>query len=471
MNKRQATELEMLGRLPPQAIECEEAILGALLIEKTAITRVGDLSTDMFYRKQHEEIFRAIQTLDRSNQPIDMLTVVEQLKKVDKLESIGGMFTVVELSNKVASTSHLEAHVNIVQQKYYARKVTELASQLSSFGFDETRDIDETLSFAETALSALRTSTVSGEGLKHFSEYLSMSQDEYYKRKKAREEGCTYGVSTGICDLNKKTNGWQKGEMIVIAGRPGAGKTAISLHFAKSAAMENTRTAFFTLEMKGVKLTDRIILSEANIPIDDFKQGSLTPEQEIEYEKAIGRIHDLPIYVDDNSNTTISKIRAKIKALKGIGMVVIDYLQLAEGEDKSGNREREVASMARAVKVLAKELDVPIILLSQLSRAVEGRNDKRPQLSDLRESGAIEQDADMVMFLYRPDYYNMTGTDSNGNEIKNLIELIIAKNREGALGTVYVTHNGSLSKIYDYDNRYSGNAPAGKWVEGADTPF
>lgn len=455
------------GRILPQAVDCEEAVIGALLLEKDSLSRVSDVLTpEMFYSHTNKIIYQSIGILEKENRPVDMLTVIEQLRKDGALEQVGGVSYIAQLTQKVVSSAHIEYHSNIILQKFLARRIITDCSKIIKNAFDETKDIDDTLNEAETAIANLKDGITSSSEMQHISKLMSKSLHEMHDRIEAQEQGIQRGINTGLADLNKTTNGWQNGNLVVIAGRPAMGKTAMALHFTKSAARTGTHVAVFSLEMTGKSLADRMILSEANISPDKFKSGRMSQDEAIEVEKSLNSLYNLPIYIDDGSNMTMSKIRSKCRILKKnnqLGLIIIDYLQLAEGESKSGNREQEISAMSRAAKKMAKEFDVPLILLSQLSRAVEQREQKIPQLSDLRESGAIEQDADMVCFLYRPEYYGTTIKDKDGNPIKNYLELRIAKFREGNTGVIKAIHNGSLTKIFDYDaNGYTNVKPSDK---------
>ncbi len=445
------------GRLQPQAIDCEESVIGALLLEKRAFETISPiLRSEMFYNKSNEEIYKAILQLDREQKPIDMLTIIKRLGENGILEDIGGAYYIAQLSQKVVSSSHCEYHAKIVAQKYLAREVIRISNELSLLAYDETQDAEEILQEAEKQLLHLRDNSTDSTGVIQLSESLSGSLSQMYERIEKYKKGETQGVTTGLADLNKITCGWQSGELIIIAARPAMGKTAFALHFTKTAAQSGIPVAVFSMEMSNISLSNRFLLSESNVNPEIFKSGRLTSTDTDKIEQTANKLRNLSIHIDDNPCNSIAKIRAKARLLqkKGkCGMIVIDYLQLAESDDRTGNREQEVALISRNAKKMARELKIPVILLSQLSRKVEDRTDKRPMLSDLRESGAIEQDADMVCFLYRPEYYNRETKDSKGNTIKNYVEFIIAKYREGSTQSIDVIHNGTMTKIFDYDNK------------------
>lgn len=444
------------GRVMPFSKSLEEAVLGALMLEKESYSVVsGILIPGSFYFGENERIYEAIVELDRQGKPIDMLTVTEQLIKSGKIADAGGAKHIAELTGKVGSAAHIEFHAQVIVQKFAAREAIKAATRLMDAAYDQLEDIDDVIAEAERNIAGIREKAISGLEPKHISVFAKESIERMYERLSIYDTG-VQGINTGLADLNRHTNGWQKGELIIIAARPAMGKTAFALHFAKTAAKEGVPVAFFSLEMSGMSLSNRLLVSESGADPQRFKMGNITEKELNDMTDAAASIFQLPIYVDDMP-ASIVKIRSKARLLKRrrkCGMVIIDYLQQAEHDGKSQNREQEVAFVSKTAKNIAKELDVPVILLSQLNRGVEAREDKRPRLSDLRESGAIEQDADMVILLYRPDYYTKKPfKDENGRVIPNYIELDIAKYREGSTGVVRATHNGSLTRIFDFDWR------------------
>jgi replicative DNA helicase len=440
---------EQLGRITPQAREPEEAVLGAVLLEKTAFETANHiLLPEMFYDKANELIYAACAHLEAHGRPIDMLTVIDRLRQSGDLEKAGGYSRIAQLSQKVVSSAHLEYHARIVAQKYIARKAIEYLSEAVKFCFDETSDIDDVLSEVSGRIEKLQESAIGKSEVKQLREVMRQSVKELYERKEKYEKGLFPGIHTGLADLNRITGGWQKSNLVILAGRPSMGKTSIALHFAKSAAKHGTPVVIFELEMSDVKLSDRLLLSESNIDPNNFKTGRVTQEDVKSVEIAVGRLYDYKIHIDSNPMVTMDYIRNRCRLLKKQGkceMAVIDYLQLIEDSgNKNSVREQEVARMSRKAKLLAKELDIPVLLLAQLSRKVEDRSCKKPMLSDLRESGAIEQDADLVIFVYREEYYNPSAAKGRGN-------LIIAKYRDGYTGEIDFACNESMTKIFDVD--------------------
>jgi len=434
----------------PQARELEGAILGALFIERKAFEVASEIiSSEMFYNKANELIFEACYSLEAENKPIDLLTVVEQLRKNGTLEIVGGIHHIAQLSQNVVSSAHIEYHSRIVKQKYLARKAIEDMSECIGKCFDETNDIDDVISEISMKIEKLQEITAGKFESKQLKQVMKQSVNEMYQRMDSYEKGLQSGVNTGLADLNRVTGGWQKSNLIIIAGRPSMGKTAVALHFAKSAARTGTPVVIFELEMNDVKLSDRLLLSESDVDPNRYKVGKTSIEEAKSVEIAVGKMYDYKIEIDSNPNVTMDYIRSKCRLLKKQGkceMVVIDYLQLIEdSENKRADlREQIVARMSRKAKLLAKELDIPVILLAQLSRKPEERTCKKPMLSDLRESGAIEQDADVVIFIYRDEYYNPSDAKGLGN-------LIIAKYRDGFTGEIDFAYNESMTKIFDCD--------------------
>lgn len=443
-----------IGFIPPQAIELEEAILGAILIEKEAFEQIEEIiKSEDFYLEHHKVIFQAIKKLNTESRPIDMLTVTEALKSENRLAEIGGPVYIAQLTEKVASSAHIVFHATVIKQKSIERQ-TVIEARTIIQKINENEDIGDVLFVSSKNLEDLQESLVGNTKGSHISSSLKRATEEMHSRIELARKNIRSGIDTGFNDLNKKTNGWQKGDLIIEAARPGMGKTAVALQHAKSAAKQGIPVAFFSLEMSDISLANRLILSEANVDPENFKSGYMTNEEISLIENAIGVLWSLPIYVDDNPSASMGYIRAKCRILKKqnkLGLIIGDYLQLAENDEESGSREQEVAKMSRTAKKIAKELEVPFILLSQLNRGNEGRADKKPLLSDLRESGAIEQDADMVIFIHRPAYYDIEVTDKNGNKEINYGELIIAKHRNGATGLVKFKHNDGMTKFFDYN--------------------
>ncbi|RMG17985.1 MAG: replicative DNA helicase [Bacteroidetes bacterium] len=442
------------GKLPPQALDMEEAVLGALLLEKDALHRIMDvLQPQMFYKDANRIIFENILELFQNSEPIDILTVKNSLRQKGELEKVGGAYYLTQLTSRVNSSANIEYHARVVAEKHILRSLISISDQVIKEAYDETTDVFELLDKAEQQLFE-----VSETNLRR--NYLGMGELvvrtlERLEEMRGKDTSVT-GIPSGMMELDKMTAGWQKTDLVIIAARPAMGKTALTLTLARNAALRfNEPVAFFSLEMAAVQLVQRLLCSEAELDAQKVRTGRL---EDYEWKQLITRIGSLskaPIYIDDTPALSIWDLRAKcrrLKAEKGISMVVIDYLQLMSGNtNKSGNREQEIASISRALKEMAKELDVCMIALSQLSRAVESRGgDKRPVLSDLRESGSIEQDADMVMFLYRPEYYGFE-TDEEGNSTQGLAELIIAKQRNGPTGSVKLQFIGQYGKFTDWN--------------------
>lgn len=427
----------LYGKVQPQAIPLEEAVLGAIMIDKDAFPSIIEvLRKDSFYLEKNEVIFEIMSDLFGKSQPIDLLTVHEALKKSGKLEMVGGISYLMELTNKVGSAANVEFHAKIIAQKYIQRELIRVSTQTITEAYDDTKDVLELLDDAEKNLYEISDQNLN-TGYESLATLVVKAQKEI---EAISEKGSDMtGVPTGFVELDKMTNGWQSSDLIIMAARPGMGKTAFTLSLAKNAAEANKPIAFFSLEMANVQLVQRLISMEAEINSHKLRSGQI---EDFEWQKlhaAVDKLSQVPIFIDDTPGINIFELRAKCRRLKqnhDIQMIIIDYLQLMSGAPNgksSGNREQEISSISRALKGLAKELHVPIIALSQLSRAVESRGgEKRPQLSDLRESGAIEQDADIVTFIYRPGYYNV----EDPNISKDLTEIIIAKHRNGSLGTV-----------------------------------
>ncbi|MBK9254210.1 MAG: replicative DNA helicase [Saprospiraceae bacterium] len=454
------------GRLQPQALPLEEAVLGAIMMDKDGFPSIVEiLRTESFYLPAHQIIFQVMSDLFRRSQPIDLLTVYEAMKKSGKLEEAGGLNYLMELSNKVGSAANIEFHSRIIAQKFIQRELIRVSTGIIKDAFDDTKDVLDLLDEAERGLY-----NISDQNMNTGYESLSvlaikaMNQIEEISQKGSE----TTGVTTGFSELDKITNGWQPSDLIIMAARPGMGKTAFTLSLAKNAAMAGKAIAFFSLEMASVQLVQRLISMEAEINSSKLRNGQLQEYEWAKLHSAVEKLSQVPIFIDDTPGINIFDLRAKCRRLKqtnDISMIVIDYLQLMAGapNDKRGNREQEISSISRALKGLAKELHVPVIALSQLSRAVETRGgEKRPQLSDLRESGAIEQDADIVTFIYRPGYYGVEENDLNTPN--DLTEIIIAKHRNGGLGTVnlrFVPHfvkfedPGATGFSNDVDNLFN----------------
>ena len=436
--KRDADANALLyGRVMPQSTKLEEAVLGALLVDRDGLPSVIEiLRPESFYKDAHNEIYAVMLDLFEKSQPIDLLTVHETLKKAKKLDKVGGVNYLLELTNKVASAANVEYHARIIAQKFIQRELIRVATVTIKDSYEDEKDVFELLDEAEQQLYEI-TDTNLNTGYEKLSA-LAVKARKEIEAISQKEEAIT-GVPTGFDELDKLTSGWQKSDLIILAARPGMGKTAFVLSLALNAAMSGRGVAIFSLEMANLQLVQRLISSEADIDSRKLRNGQLSQDEWLRLNASIDKMAETPIYIDDTPGINVFELRAKCRRLKQnhqIEMIVIDYLQLMTGapNSKKGNREQEISSISRALKGLAKELNVPVIALSQLSRSVETRGgSKRPVLSDLRESGAIEQDADIVSFIYRPGYYEM---EEDADVPQDLAEIIIAKHRNGSLDTV-----------------------------------
>ncbi|MBC6698507.1 replicative DNA helicase [Hymenobacter sp. BT190] len=444
------------GKLPPQALELEAAVLGALMLEKDALTTVIDiLKPQSFYKDGHQRIFKAILNLFDKSEPIDILTVTHELREMGELEPAGGAHYVANLTFKVNSAANIEYHSRIITENAIKRELINIASTIQRDAFEDTTDVFNLLDSTEQALFEVSESNIR----KNFDDMRSLMGKaiKELEEKKDQKDGLT-GVPSGFSALDRVTSGWQPSDLVIIAARPGMGKTAFVVSAMRNAAVEFKKpVAIFSLEMSSLQLVNRLISAEAELDSEKIKKGNLADHEWAQLNHKISSLSSAPIYIDDTPGLSIRELRTKCRRLKAhhdISMIIIDYLQLMTGNTDGkggGNREQEIASISRALKGIAKELNVPVLALSQLSRSVETRGgDKKPQLSDLRESGSIEQDADMVIFLYRPEYYKIT-EDEMGNPTQGTGEVIIAKHRNGSLETVQLKFIGKFTKFADLD--------------------
>ena len=453
----------VFGKLPPQAKELEEAILGAIMLEKGAFDTISEImKPECFYLETHQRIFRAMQALSGKSIPIDMLTVVEELRFREDLEFVGGPYFVSKLTNSVVSTANIEAHARIVVQKFIQRELIRISGEIIGEAYEDSTDVFDMLDLAESKLFEITNSH-----LKRNFDSIDTVLVNTIKRiedMRNRKDDIT-GVPTGFESLDKLTYGWQPTDLIILAARPSVGKTAFALNLARSAALHPTKptaVGFFSLEMSSAQLVQRILSAESDIWLEKIARGKLE-EHEMKqlYKKGIEKLSTAPIFIDDSAALNIFELRAKCRRLKNkhnVGIIIIDYLQLMSGSaDRNSNREQEISKISRDLKSLAKELNIPIIALSQLSREVEKRKEgnKIPQLSDLRESGAIEQDADMVMFLYRPEYYEMN-TNEFGESSKGETYVKVAKHRNGSLETIKLKALLHIQKFIEDNSADSG---------------
>lgn len=441
-----------LGKVPPQALDLEEAVLGALLLEKEAVNDVIDiLQPESFYKDSHQKIYGAIKELFGEGSPIDLLTVTDKLKKTAELDLVGGPFYISQLTNRVASAANIEFHARIIAQKHILRELIRISSSTITKAFDDSTDVFDLLDEAENNLFQVAENNIrkTGDNMGSLVRQALKNIEEIGQRG----EGIS-GVPTGFKDLDEMTSGLQPSDMIILAARPAMGKTSFALTLARNTASFGKGVAVFSLEMSSVQLVTRLISSETGLSSEKLRKGQLANHEWEQLTSKVDELTKAPVFIDDTPAISIFELRAKCRRLKSkedIQLIVIDYLQLMTAGGKGGNREQEISTISRSLKGLAKELSVPIIALSQLSRQVESRTGhKRPMLSDLRESGAIEQDADIVMFLYRPSYYGFT-EDEEGNSVEGITELIIAKHRNGKVDTVKLKFIDHLAKFVDND--------------------
>ena len=444
----------MHSRIPPQAIDMEEVVLGAMLLEKEAVNSVIDiLVPEAFYKDAHQKIYKAIKDLFAKSEPIDILTVTNQLLTNGELEMVGGAYYISKLTNRVVSSANIEYHARIIIQKHIQRELIGIASELIKDAYEDTTDVLDLLDKAENKLFQVSENNLrrSHDSMK---DLVSQAISEIEKAKTAGDS--LRGVPTGFEELNRITQGWQKSDLIILAARPSMGKTAFALNLARNAAVQYDRPiAFFSLEMSSVQLVTRLMSTESSLSADILRSGNLSEEQWQQLNDNVSKLVKAPIFIDDTPQLSVFELRAKCRRLKqqhDISMIFIDYLQLMTAKgDAKGNREQEISTISRSLKSLAKELQVPVLALSQLSRKVEERvGSKKPILSDLRESGAIEQDADMVLFIYRPEYY-ANNEDTEGKPQGYTI-INIAKHRNGKLGDVELIFDGRYAKFSDMPN-------------------
>ena len=439
------------GHLQPQAPDIEKIVLGALMIDKDAFTIVGEiLHPETFYEPRNQKIYSAIQKLNIDERPVDILTVIEEMKHEGTLEEVGGEAYVIELSSHVASSAHIEYHAHILAQKYMARQLISFASVVETKAFDDTVDVDELMQETESSLFEL-----SQKNLRQDYTQVDPVVKEAIKilQKAAENKGELTGVPTGYRKLDEITAGWQASDLVIIAGRPAMGKTAFALSLAKNIAVDyNIPIAFFSLEMNNVQLVNRLISNVCEVEGRKILNGQLDDEEWKRLDANVGKLQNSPIYVDDTAGMSIFELRTKARRLvreKGVKVIMIDYLQLMNANGaRFGSRQEEVSTISRSLKGLAKELNIPILALSQLNRT---------QLSDLRESGAIEQDADMVLFVHRPEYYHIY-QDDHGNDLRGMAQVIIAKHRKGATGDVTLTFKGAFTRFENPDESRMSNA-------------
>lgn len=492
------------GRLQPQAVDLEEAVLGALMIEKDAFSLVSEiLVPESFYEHRNQLIYKAIADLSLKEKPVDILTVKEQLEKNNELDEVGGPFYITELSSRVASSAHIEYHAQIIAQKYLARQLISYTSGIQSKAFDTTLDVEDLMQEAEGKLFEIAQKNLKQD----YTQINPVIEEAYEQLRKAaaRTDGLS-GLESGFTDLDKVTAGWQKSDLVIIAARPAMGKTAFALSMAKNIAVDYHKPcALFSLEMSNVQLVNRLISNVCEIPGEKIRSGQLAPYEWAQLDSKLKNLIDAPLYVDETPGLSIFEFRTKARRLvreHHVECIIVDYLQLMTASGMGFSRQEEVSTISRSLKGLAKELKIPILALSQVNRDVEKRTDpnnaqsaaesKRPQLSDLRESGAIEQDADIVIFIHRPEYYRIY-EDRNGNDLHGMAEIIIAKHRNGKTGEIYLRFKSDFAKFQNpnddnipmpgdenanilgskmNDSSYDGDAPMPDFGKGnGDNPF
>ncbi|MCL2727719.1 MAG: replicative DNA helicase [Bacteroidales bacterium] len=445
-----------MGKKPPQAIDIEEAVLGALMLESNAVTDVmGILTPDCFYKEAHRKIFSSIVSLSLRHDPVDIFTVAEELKKEQQLEEVGGPYYLSQLSNRVGAAAHVDYHVKILLQKYIQRELIGISYEVQRDSFDDSIPVDDLLDTAQQKLF-----TLSDRNLRRDSQSVKIILNQAMEElqvAQSRSDGLS-GVASGYTSLDRITLGWQPSDFIIVAGRPSMGKTAFVLTMARNMAVDHKiPVAFFSLEMSSIQLIKRLMVSETGLESDKIRGGrKLQPFEWTQIESGIKNLASAPLYIDDTPSPSIYEFRSKARRLvsmMGVKIIIIDYLQLMVGPPElRGMREQEVSAISRSLKAVAKELNVPIIALSQMNRSVETRGgNKRPMLSDLRESGALEQDADLVLFIHRPEKLGIT-EDTAGNSLIGLAEIIVAKHRNGEIGDVQMRFRAEEAKFLDMND-------------------
>lgn len=446
------------GKVPPQALDLEKSVLGSLMIERDAFISVGDiLKPDCFYDTVHQKIYSAIQDLFRTDAPIDQLTVAEKLKQKGQLEEVGGHYYLSTLTAKMGSAVHIEYHAKIIAQKYIQRRLISVCTEIQEMAFDETVDISDLIDTSQKTVFEIFDQDMS----KDTQEIKDIIVDAVKSIENTDGmEGGINGIPSGFDALDKITHGWQPSDLVIIAARPAMGKTSLVLNMARNmAVIHKEPVAVFSLEMSNLQLVNRLIASETEFGAERLRKGNLSSDEWTHFHSKIKNLIEAPIFVDDTPSVSVVDLRRKCRRLKqkyGIKMLIIDYLQLmTAGVDVRNNRVQEVSIISRTLKVIAKELNIPVIALSQLNRGVETRtgDNKKPMLSDLRESGSIEQDADIVLFIHRPEYYGVT-SDSSGTDLRGKANIIVAKHRNGSTGEVLLKFDSSLTRFENlYDTK------------------
>ena len=467
------------AHIQPQATEIERIVLGSLMIDKDAFSMVSEiLKPETFYEPRNQKVYQAIQTLSMEDHPVDIMTVTEELKKEGTINDVGGPGYILELSSRVASSAHIEYHAKILAQKFLARQLISFSSVIETKAFDETVDVDELMQEAEGSLFEISQKNMR-QDYTHINPVVKDAVS--ILQKAAANKGGLTGLSTGYTKLDDYTSGWQPSDLVIIAGRPAMGKTSFALSLAKNIAVDlQEPIAFFSLEMSNVQLVNRLISNVCEISGKKILNGQLDDEEWSRLDKSISALQNAPIYIDDTPGMSIFELRTKARRLvreKGVKIIMIDYLQLMNASGaRFGSRQEEVSTISRSLKGLAKELNIPVLALSQLNRTVDSRDGlegKRAQLSDLRESGAIEQDADMVLFVHRPEYYRLF-QDEKGNDLRGKAQIIIAKHRKGSTGDVLLNFKGEYTRFDNIDEMRSpigGGEIIGSKINGDDNDF
>ena len=443
------------GKLQPQAIDLERAVLGALMIDNESLSdTIDSLHPEYFYKREHQKIFEAIVKLFNNTQPVDILTVTEELKKMGEIDFVGGLSYISELTNNIASASNTEFHARIIAEKFIKRSLISISNNIINDAFNESVDIFDLLSSAEEKLFTVTEGTLRKSYDKMSVLIKGALENIEILRNK---EDTLSGIPTGFSNLDRVTSGWQASDLIIIAARPGMGKTAFALSMARNIAIDYKKAVgFFSLEMSSEQLVNRLIASEAQLGANKLRKGDLADHEMIQLHEKIKYLSEAPIFIDDTPALTIFELRAKARRLvknHKVGILIIDYLQLMHAGGNAGNREQEISTISRSLKGIAKELKIPVIALSQVNRGVENRSgvgSKRPMLSDLRESGAIEQDADIVTFIYRPEYYKIFEWD-NGDDSRGQAEIMIAKHRNGSLANIRLKFTAEFARFSNLD--------------------
>lgn len=460
--------LNSQGRIPPQAVDLEEVVLGALMLEKEAVNAVIDILTpEVFYKEAHQLIFAAIKDLFTKSEPIDILTVTNHLKSTNDLDAVGGAYYISQLTNRVVSSANIEYHSRIILQKHIQRQLIQISSETIKDAYEDSADVFDLLDNAENKLFQISENKLR-RNYDQMPDLVKLAIEDIEKAKNSGSQ--LRGVPSGYTELDRITQGWQKSDLIILAARPSMGKTAFALNMARNAAVDfNKPIAFFSLEMSSVQLVTRLISSETSLTADKLRTGRLEEYEWQQLNTKVTPLINAKIFIDDTPQLSVFDLRAKCRRLKqqhDIQMIFIDYLQLMTAKtEKNGNREQEISNISRSLKSLAKELNIPVLALSQLSRSVETRpGSKKPILSDLRESGAIEQDADMVLFIYRPEYYGLS-EDEDHSSTKGKAVVSIAKHRNGKLGDVELRFVGQYARFEDLEQDYTKNFGGGNNVQ------